>query len=98
MDQLTRDEMQRGQYASAYELVESLRPRWLRSRGPESILGENVEVQVYLNDQRLGGVSTLRTINLADVMFMQFIDPVSAGGRWGPDHHNGAILISTRGR
>jgi hypothetical protein len=93
---LTREEMAGGHWASAYEMIESLRPRWLSSRGAELADGSAVEVQVYLDNQRLGGINALRTIQVADIAAIQFVDPVAAASRWGPDHHNGAIMLSTR--
>ena len=56
------------------------------------------EVQVHLDDVRLGGVGTLREIPVIDVSYMQFYDPASASARWGLDHSHGAIYVSTRPR
>ncbi|HKG90950.1 MAG TPA: hypothetical protein VKA84_03590 [Gemmatimonadaceae bacterium] len=95
---LTREEITSGHWANAYDLIESMRPRWLSSRGADLLDGSSVEVQVYLDDQRLGGTANLRSIALDDIMSIQFIDPVSAAARWGPDHHNGVIYMSTRNR
>lgn len=95
---LTSDEIRGGQWASAYELIESLRPRWLSSRGPDLLDGTVVEVQVYLDGSRMGGPSNLRAINVSDITYIQFYDGVTAAGRWGPDHHNGVIWISTKPR
>ena len=75
---------------------ETLRPRWLSARGPDTILGAQVEVQVIFDDARLGGPSTLRGIAVSDVAYFQFVDPVAAAGRWGGEHANGVIFLSTR--
>lgn len=94
-DFLSRDEIQSGHWQSAYEMIQALRPRWLRAHGADSILGETPDVQVHVDDNRLGGVSTLRGISTNEIASIQFVDPVSAAARWGGDHANGAIIIST---
>jgi hypothetical protein len=95
-DVITEDEIRSAHWQNLYELVQTLRPRWLRTHGPDSILGETAPVQVHLDDNRLGGVETLRNISASGVTSLRFIDPVTAAGRWGGDHANGAIIITTR--
>ncbi len=53
-------------------------------------------VQVQLHGNRLGGVETLRGIPVGDIESIEWADPVSAAARWGADHANGTIVISTR--
>jgi hypothetical protein len=96
-DLITRDEISHGHWQNAYELIQALRPRWLRTHGPDSILGETPDVQVHMDENRLGGVNALRAIPTTDIVSIQFIDPVSAAARWGGDHANGAIIITTKG-
>jgi len=93
---ITLDEIQSGHWQNAYELIQVLRPRWLRAHGPDSILGDTPEVQVHLDDNRLGGIATLRNVATTNIASIRFVDPVSAAARWGGDHANGAIIISTR--
>jgi hypothetical protein len=94
-DVITRDEIQQAHWQSAYELIQTLRPRWLRAHGAETILGKPPDVQVHLDENLLGGVATLRNIATNGIMSIQFVDPVSAAARWGGDHANGAIIVST---
>lgn len=95
-DRISREEIQRGHWANAYDLIENLRPRWLRAHGPDTILGDQVVVQVHLDASRLGGIETLRGIPVGDIESIEWVDPVSAAARWGADHANGTIVISTR--
>jgi hypothetical protein len=95
-DLITREEIERGHWRNAYELIEALRPRWLRSRGAESIYGEPPEVQVRIDNSHLGGPSTLREIPVADITSIRFVDGATAAAQWGGDHINGAIVISTK--
>jgi hypothetical protein len=94
-DLITREEIERTSHQNAYDLVAGLRPRWLRAHGPDSVVGETVEVQVRLDDARVGGPTALRGIAVRDIASIQFVGPVDAAARWGPTHANGAILVTT---
>lgn len=93
---ITRAEMERNEYASLYEVVQALRGRWLRARGPATILGRPSEVQVMVDDMRLGGVNTLRSLSRDNVVSIAFVDPVTAAQRWGGTHAQGTIVVTTR--
>lgn len=95
-DLLTRAEIAAQHWSDAYSLVEALRPRWLSMRGPDSIQGEEIPVQVYIDGSRLGGASLLRTIPVQDIQRMEFLSGVEASSRYGVGHTNGAILVYTR--
>jgi hypothetical protein len=97
-DIIAREELDRGQWANAYEAVRNLRPQWLRVRGRDTINSEPGTVQVVLDDVRLGGVESLRTLPLTGVVYFQWMDGISASQRWGTGFGNGAIVISTRPR
>lgn len=95
-DRITRAEIDRGQWSDAYELVRTLRPRWVESRGMDTVLGEPGEVQVYVDGMRLGAVDLLRTVPTSAIQHLEWVDPVSAAGRWGLGHNHGVIAISYR--
>ena len=97
-DILERAEIARGQWANAYEAIRSLRPQWLRVRGRDTITGDPGTVQVLLDDVRLGGPESLRTLPVSGVAYIQFLDGITASQRWGTGYGNGAIFISTRPR
>jgi hypothetical protein len=97
-DLLTAEEMRASQWRNAYDAVSSLRARWLQPRGPDTIIGKPGEVQVHLDDVRVGGVDTLREIPVIEIAYIQFFDPATASARWGLDHSHGAIYVSTRQR
>lgn len=93
---LTYEQIQETNKQNVYDVVESLRSNWLRSRGPTSLQGPNAEPQVYLDDTRLGNVSNLRSISTAPVRYIRWFDGIAATGRWGLDHGAGVIYVSTR--
>ena len=92
---ITRAEMEQNQYASLYEVVQALRGRWLRERGPTTLLGKPTEVQVMVDDMRLGGVNTLRSLTRDNVVTIVFVDPVTAAQRWGGKYAQGTIVVTT---
>lgn len=92
-DVITRAEIERGQWSNVYDLVSNLRPRWVRSRGPDSLENPG-QVQVYVDGTRLGDVQLLRTLPTHAIERLEWIDPVSAAGRWGLDHAHGVIFIT----
>ncbi|MES3035652.1 MAG: hypothetical protein V4813_16740 [Gemmatimonadota bacterium] len=92
---ITRAEMEQTRYGSLFDVVQALRGRWLRSRGPNSLIGRSTEVQVLVDDMRMGGVETLRTMRTDNVVSIQFVDPVTAAQRWGGKHAIGTIVVTT---
>ena len=89
---LTQEDFGVASYRTAYAAVESLRPRWLRSRGQGSFRGSS-RVQVYVNDSRVGGVGQLRNIPLSAVESIRYFDGNAATARWGMNHEDGAIYV-----
>lgn len=92
---LTEEQIQRAQYQNAYELVLALRSNWLRPRGTDSLTRPG-QVLVYRDQIRIGGVESLRSMATMDIVSIQFIDGISAAARWGLDHGNGVIAVTTR--
>ena len=86
---------QRGLYSNLYDLIRNLRPRWVRSQGPDTFLGDQGEVQVHMDGKRLGGVEVLRRMSPGGVTSIQWVPPIDAAARFGLDHSHGAVLIST---
>lgn len=96
LDVITRPEINRAQWGDTYELVWNLRPRWVRIRAGDHLRAARAEVQVYVDGTRLGGVTLLRGMPTSGIHRMQWVDPISAAGRWGSGHENGVIAISYR--
>ena len=77
-------------FYSAYDAIAALRPSWLNIRGPQG------QVQVYIDDNHLGGVEVLRSIRATSISVMKHLDGIQASARYGLNHDQGAILVSTR--
>jgi hypothetical protein len=94
------DEIRAAGSATAYDVVETLRPMWLVKRGTQSFFFDK-DVVVYLDAARLGDRSALREIPAMTVGSMRFLDAKDANFRFGQGHPYGAIIVSTafpRGR
>lgn len=87
---LTPEEIGQRPFYSVYEAVASLRPNWLILRGFDDA------VQVYVDENHVGGVEVLRTIRLPSVAVIRYMDGIQATARYGRDHDQGAILVTTR--
>ena len=92
---LTQGDLREYRFATVFDAIEALRSHWLQERGPDSFSIPG-HVQVYLDDSRLGGVEALRTLPLANVLYIRHVNGVDAAARWGLDHGHGVILVSTR--
>lgn len=79
--------------SNAYDVVQALRPVWLRVRGTQSV-NQDTGIAVYLDNTRLGGVDALRQINTANIGTIQYFDPGAAQARWGQGHSQGVILVT----
>jgi hypothetical protein len=98
-DVVTEEQLNEQNFPSAYDAVEALHSNWLQSRGPDSF-SNPTEVWVYLDNVKLGDVSTLRTIHPRTIREIRHYDGTQATARWGIGHGAGVIFLtsfSTRG-
>ena len=91
---ITADQIQERGFRTAYEAVEGLRATWLKER-PDGLTVQR-EIQVYLDNSRLGGVQMLRQISTPQIASIRFIDAATAINRWGVDHGLGVIMVISR--
>ena len=83
------------QYSTAHDVVQNLRPLWLRRRGATSFSRET-DVAVYLDGSRYGTPDDLRSISVTAVESMRFLSPSEATNRYGTGHTHGAIMVRTK--
>jgi hypothetical protein len=82
-------------YSDAFTTVQTLRPQWLRQRGALSIT-QRESVKVYLDGSLYGGAESLRQITTRSISSIRYLDALEATQRYGLDHGQGAIVVSTR--
>lgn len=96
-NEITQEEILRSSAASAYDLVRSLRPAWLYSRGVRNVQDPRGDVvQVYVNKARMGGPQMLGQIPASEVESIRFYDAAAANYRFGTGHMRGAIEVITK--
>ncbi len=86
-------------FSSAYQIVEQLRPHWLRKRGtvrldPNS--GDIDYIVIYEDRNRMGDPEALRTIAAQNVREIQRYSSGAAIRFGPPDHPHGAIIVRTK--
>jgi hypothetical protein len=95
---LSQEEIRRSSLANAYDIVSTLRPRWMQTRGADSFQ-RPTEVQVYVDNTRLSnGINGLREISSLAISKIEWVNPIDAAARWGLDHGQGAIVVITSAR
>ena len=91
---LTGSELYSQPGITLYDQIRRVRPNWLTPRGGNSPTSGGIVV--YRDGLRLGGVAYLRDITVDIVESAQFLSGPEAASRFGLDHQDGAILVTTR--
>lgn len=82
---------------SARQVIERLRPRFLRVRGPTSLSNPDADrIVVYVDNSRMGGVEVLDQIQADDIAEIRYLSAPDATSRYGIGHSAGAILITRK--
>ncbi|MCJ7628791.1 MAG: hypothetical protein MUO50_10440 [Longimicrobiales bacterium] len=94
---ITTEEVRSAGVSNAYQLVERLRPLWLRSRGDRSVRLETTIV-AYLDGAMLGDLEVLRNIPIDIVVSVRALDSAEAMKLpgLGSRHVERAIMVVTR--
>lgn len=98
LDEILRAEIRRrgNSDPDAFELIERLRPNWLRSRGQISFINPGAAYPVvYIDGIRHGGLNTLHQITPNQIRRIELIRAADATTRWGTGHPAGVINILT---
>ena len=92
---IIRPEIAASSAFNAYELINDLRPHWLRGRGARSLrASEAVYPVVYVNRIRRGDIRSLRNISVMDIKEIRFLNAGDATIAYGTGHPSGAIEIT----
>ena len=92
---ITRDVIVGTEYTNLFDVVQALRSNWLRPKSAGDF-GKADVLQVYLDNQRVGGMEELRNIAPLSVLSVRYFDPIQASARWGLGHNGGAIYVLTQ--
>lgn len=109
---IARAEVERTTTTSAFELIQSLRPQWMRGHGSDRLrtsvvetrdglamsLSDESPIVVYVDGRLAGTLEALRGIPHGDVERVEYFDSLEAQQRFGRNHSQGAINVITRRR
>ncbi len=98
-DLITREEIEASGQANAYEVVQRLRPAWLRQRVDHRTTGVNLQTLVIHNGSRYGFLGSLRDLPAELIGSMRFLEGSEAQSLLtGTDQDIGAIIqVSSHG-
>jgi|SRR5688572_21228222 len=91
---ITQEQILEHHFANAYEAVQALHSNWLVTKVTDSFSSPS-QIKVYVDNTFLGGVESLRTVNPNNVRTIRYFDAVTATARYGMDHSQGVILVTT---
>jgi hypothetical protein len=108
---LGRLEIERTPLTTAFELVQSLRPQWMRARGSDALtmtpiatrdgiamaITDESPIMVYVDGRRLGTLDALRSIPHGEIDYIEFYDAAEAVQRFGSGNPQGVIHVVRRG-
>jgi hypothetical protein len=81
---------------NALELIQRLRPFWIRNRGQSSVNLGTADPVVYVNNTRMGPPSVLQQYSTTSIREIRQLRGTEASMRFGMGHENGAILLTLR--
>jgi len=99
---LASKELRRSVATNALEAVEMGRPEWIEQQRKDEAAHkgawENGPVEssflvVYVGDEKVGAIETLRDIAIPEISELRFYDAHDARRRWGTSHKYGAIEV-----
>lgn len=93
---INQDEIAATGLANMEDVIQRLRPQYLRVRGRTSIMNPKDEVAVYVDDVHSGTASFLRSIGANSVRRVEYVSGPDTGFRFGMSHTAGVIHIITK--
>jgi hypothetical protein len=84
---ITYEEIEGRVYDTARDVVDTLRPQWIRG---------SARIAIYVGDQRMGDTAYLRQIMGNRVQRLEYLEPTDAARRFGIGHEAGAIIVTLR--
>lgn len=102
-DVITIDEIEvvRNQVSNGMDIVQRLRPTFLRTRGATTMMSGSSSnatprPMVVLDGSPHGELETLRQISAISIKEIRYLSGTNATTKFGTDYGGGAILVTTR--
>src|SRR6476660_3069134 len=81
---ITETELMSVPSSSLYDLIEKLRPQFLRSRGATSFSNTSTEfASVYVDEHPYGDIGSLRSLVTGQIGMVRYYDPIAAQQKFG---------------
>lgn len=94
---ITAQEIAASRESNAYDIINVLRPAYLRTRGRSSINGSGGDyATVFMDGQQYGDLSSLKNIPAGQIHEIRYYGASDAMTKFGMQANGGAIDISTR--
>ena len=87
---ITRQEIEATDALTALDVIQQLRPTFLRPPGQAD------PVIVYVDGVRRGNISELRSLARLSLEQIRYVNANDATLRWGTGHRSGAIEVTTK--
>jgi hypothetical protein len=94
-DLITAEELATVDVQNAYQAVQRLRPNFLQRRGTTSMT-QQADIVVYVDNNRMGGPTTLQQIPTNEVKEIRYLSATDATQRYGTGHAAGAIVVTRK--
>jgi hypothetical protein len=95
---ITEAELSSRSALTARQVIEQLRPQFLRTRGTTTLGGAGTSdvIWVYFDGTRMGTIEVLNNIGAHEVREIRYLSPSEATNRYGTGHVQGAILVTRK--
>ncbi len=101
---ITQAELVHENSPNVYEAIQHLRPSMLQPHQAAQASSINAAVtgssdygiHVYMDQNMIGDISSLKTIPIANVKEIRYLDPQQAQARFGVGNPGGVILLTSR--
>lgn len=99
-NEISQEEMVQSGATNLYDVVQRLRPEWLRGTSASNFRGGGQTIVVYQNNTQLGGLDALRQLSPGYAEMLRFLDGSEASNTLpglGSRRVAGAIVVITPG-
>jgi hypothetical protein len=95
---ITEEELASRSTLTARQVIEQLRPQFLRIRGTTTLGNAQTAdvIWVYFDGTRMGTVEVLNNIGAHEIREIRYLNPSEATNRYGTGHVQGAILVTRK--
>lgn len=95
INSITYEEVRNARVPNAFQLIQNLRPSWLRTPRGATSLTNHADIQVFMNGIRMGGREQLNGIPITSIRTVRLYTATEARQRFGGSTQAGVIEITS---